>query len=66
MINTPIQNKRAVTQKAIHVILSCETLRQLETARKYSNLAIRRYMLDRYRFMKIRAVFNRKFEELRP
>lgn len=66
MTNTPHQNKRTMTNQAIHVVLSCETLRQLETARKYCNLAIRRYMIDSYDFQKIRDVFNRKLEELRP
>lgn len=66
MTNTPHQNKRIMTNQAIHVVLSCETLRQLETARKYCNLAIRRYMIDSYNFKKICATFNRKFEELKP
>ena len=66
MTNTPHQNERTMTNHAIHVVLSCETLRQLETARKYCNLAIRRYMIDSYDFQKIRDVFNRKLEELRP
>lgn len=55
-----------MTNKAVYVVLSCETLHQLETARKYCNLAIRRYMIDSYNFLKIRNIFDRKLEELRP